>query len=152
MVAVWQPARSSSAFIRSLPQPPQSVSPWTIHGSADVVAFVLHQLGFGSLLLVPPTSQSLPRSPKIASLPSVRTTTLSIRQVPFGASEMQPGLDVRPSLASKLRKNWYFGIPFVSSVSALVPVQVWPLGVQDVQPQTEPSELNRIARRGSYSL
>ena len=101
--------------------------------------------GFGLLMLVPPTSQSLPRSPNIASLPSLRTCA-DARHVPFGAREMQPSGVVRPSFLSKLRKNWWF-------VGAAPPVlvQVWPLGENAVQLHVAPLSKKRIARRGSYS-
>src|SRR4051794_477912 len=69
---VTQPVeRSSSMLSRSLPQPPHSVSFGRLASRR-------------SLMLVPPTSQSLPRSPKIASLPSLYLTPLA-RQEPFGA-------------------------------------------------------------------
>src|SRR6266542_5274969 len=131
--ALTQPAaRSSSAFMRSLPQPPQSVSPLTTHGIVD------GQLaGLSSLLLVPPTIQSLPRSPKMTSLPSLLRVSNGLLQVPFGSNETQPGGVVRPSLRSKLRKYWPLtgGAPPVS-------VQVWPLLETARQCQTVPSGKN----------
>src|SRR4051812_3584539 len=80
-VEIRQPAlRLSSAFRRSLPQPPQSVS-----------------------FPVPPTSQSLPRSPKIASSPSLRASANLLHVVPLFDGSTQP-LMTGPSLLKKLRK------------------------------------------------
>src|SRR5215212_5239787 len=140
--ALTQPAaRSSSAFIRSLPQPPHNVSPLTTHGIAAG-----QPAGAASLLLVPPTSQSLPRSPKIESLPSLFRVSNGLLHVPFGSNDTQPGGVVRPSVRSKLRKYWPLtgGAPPVS-------VHVWPLLDTPRQCQTEPSAKKRIVRRGSYS-
>src|SRR5215204_6687896 len=83
LAAARQPAfRSSSAFIRSLPQPPHSVS-----------------------FPVPPTSQSLPRSPKITSSPSLRASAYALHEVPLFDGSTQP-LITGPSSLGKLRKYW----------------------------------------------
>ena len=87
--------RMSSAFMRSLPQPPKRSS-----------------------LPEPPTSQSLPRSPNMRSLPSVFTVAIR-RHVPFGALLTQLGAVSRPSVirtvvpltslldSTRFRKNSY---------------------------------------------
>src|SRR5262249_1875275 len=124
------------------PQPPQSVSFGSFHGRSGSFGMTA---GRGLLMLVPPTIQSLPRSPNIASLPSLRTLAVA-RHVPLGASEMQPTGVVRPSFGSKFRKYWWFvggGPPLF--------VQVCPLGEKAVQLHVWPLSKNRIARRGSYS-
>src|SRR5215203_794393 len=149
-----QPAdRSSSMLRRSLPQPPQSVSFGSLHG---VAAGRIVASGRAWFVLVPPTSQSLPRSPKIESLPSLYFVPVA-RHVPLDARLMQPGSVSRPtipvgtfgfeSLTSKFMKYWY-GNWLIGEL----PVQIWPLGVKVVQPHVEPVGSNRIARRGSYSL
>jgi len=91
------PSRSS-AWSRSLPQPPHRVS-WP----------------------VPPTTQSLPRSPKRTSSPSVRWKPVET-QVPFGAVSVQPSRS-GPSSHSLLR-NHANGKSLIGALS----VQVWPLG------------------------
>src|SRR3954454_24390236 len=71
--------RTSSAFRRSLPQPPYIVS-----------------------RPVPPTSQSLPRSPKSASLPSVgpHAYVVCAHQIAsFGPSEVKLSSQFRPPAA-----------------------------------------------------
>src|SRR6478735_8095598 len=114
---VTQPAaRLSSAFERSLPQPPHSVS-WP----------------------VPPTSQSLPRSPKIASSPSVAWSYFHARQLPWLSTETQVFTRMSPTRSSLLRKNW-----FGNSVRSELPVQVCPLGDHEVQPQVWPTPLKRM--------
>src|SRR6476659_6619803 len=129
-------------FMRSLPQPPKSVSFGSFHARSGSFGTTV---GRGLLMLVPPTIQSLPRSPNIASLPSLLTLA-DARHVPFGASEMQPLGVVRPSFLSKFRKNWW-----LTGGAPPVLVHVWPLGEKAVQLHVVPLSKNRIARRGSYS-
>ena len=110
--------RSSSAFMRSLPQPPQACR-----------------------VPVPPTSQSLPRSPKIdvVAVAARRRPAWSV-QVPFGCrTTTQPGGVVRPSFAVEVEEvlaRRRSGPP--------VSVQVWPLFENAVQLHDVPSALNRI--------
>jgi hypothetical protein len=70
---------------------------------------------------------------------------------------MQPGRVSRPtmpraafgfaSLTSKFMKYWYG-----NWLTGGLPVQTWPLGVNEVQPHVAPVASNRMRRRGSYSL
>src|SRR4051812_12439121 len=125
---VTQPVeRSSSMLSRSLPQPPHSVSFGRLASRR-------------SLMLVPPTSQSLPRSPKIASLPSLYLTPVR-RQEPFGAKLMHWSGVTRPTLPAA---------GFASSASQFRKYWLRIVGTGPVF-QTLPSALNRTARRGSYS-
>src|SRR3954470_21681986 len=113
----------SSAFIRSLPKPPQIVS-----------------------LPVPPTIQSLPRSPKSTSSPSLWANAVARQVLPLGEVSTQPLID-GPSVLDQLRKNWRsVGAGPSRSLHTWLPwIVSWQLhGV--------PSSWNRIARRGSYSL
>src|SRR6478609_3501882 len=91
--------RSSSAFCRSLPQPPHSVS-----------------------CPVPPASQSLPRSPKIASLPSDGWFVLVCVQLPW-LSTATHAVTQLPVKSSLLRKKL-----FGKSVRSALPVQTLPFG------------------------
>src|ERR1051325_6080801 len=119
-----QPVEStSSAFIRSLPKPPQSVS-----------------------LPVPPTSQSFPRSPKMSSLPSLFASANVAHVWPLFDGSTQPLID-GPSFEFQFRKYCWStgGVPPVS-------VQTWPLFETAWQLHGVPSGLKRIAPRGAYSL
>jgi hypothetical protein len=82
---------------------------------------------------VPPTLQSLPRSPKRTSLPSVFMAGSTVVQLPWLSTATQA--EVRwPDVQSLFKKN----------CRALGALPASPFhGV--------PSVLNRIARRGSYS-
>ncbi len=53
---------------------------------------------------------------------------------------------MRPSFGLLFRKYWYGKLEMGG-----LPVQVWPLGVVEVQPHVAPVASKRIARRGSYS-
>src|SRR3954447_7755685 len=113
--------RTSSAFIRSLPKPPQIVS-----------------------LPVPPTIQSLPRSPNRTSSPSLCASANVRHDWPLFESSTQPLID-GPSLLCQLRKYWR-SVGAVPPRS----VQSWPLFENAAQLHGVPFALNRIARRGSY--
>jgi hypothetical protein len=90
-------------------------------------------------------------------LPSLFTVAVW-RQLPLGAVETQLDAVTRPSVigsvsapavlvvSTRLRKNWYGKLPIGG-----LPVQVWPLGLYDVQPHVAPAPLKITGRRGSYS-
>src|SRR5436190_12745278 len=114
--------RMSSAFMRSLPQPPQIVS-----------------------LPVPPTIQSLPRSPKRTSFPSLCASANVTQDWPLFESSTQP-LIAGPSLSFQFKKYCWSTGGMPPSRHA------WPLFVNVLHTlQTVPFGLKRIARRGSYS-
>src|SRR3954451_16023442 len=115
--------RTSSAFIRSLPKPPQIVS-----------------------LPVPPTIQSLPRSPNRTSSPSLCASANVRQDWPLFESSTQPLID-GPSLLCQLRKYWRVG-----GGAPPRAVHAWPLLENAPQLDGVPSELKRIARRWSYAI